>query len=226
MQRESAMWHPILLQAAILAVLVSAEYNEPISREVNIQHGEQKESIQINVTLAPHWLKDAPTQHKAEFKATRLSGPTQFNYRIDIQQWRLSDPPDSNGHATLYMNDSMSWPAAEKETEWRSATGSRYFWYRFDSNRCDAILMRVQINGTNPNTLDFQLKPDGFRMLRIHSRCTIRKHAIHSFRIATMYDYSLYELRPCMYLTVRNSINLASSAFNHFSIRNTLKSII
>ena len=83
------MWQSIPLQAAILVVLVAANYHEPISQTVKVEKDDKYETIQIYATLAPALLKDAPTQHKVEFKATRLSGTAQFDYLIDIQQWRL-----------------------------------------------------------------------------------------------------------------------------------------
>ena len=158
------MWQSILIQGAILSVLVAAKYNEPNSLNVIVKKDDKYETIQINATLAPAWLKDAPTQHMAELKVMRLVGTAQFDYRIDIQQWRLSDQKNSTGFTQSLMHDSMNWSASEKETTWRAATGSRYFWYRFDNNRCDAILMRVELLETSVAPHYFQLTPDDFRM--------------------------------------------------------------
>ena len=158
------MWQSILVQASILLVLVAANYHEPISQTVKVEKDGKYETIQINATLAPAWLKDAPTQHKAELKVMRLSGTTQFDYRIDIQQWRLSDQKNSTGFSQSLMNDSMNWSVLEMETAWRAATGSRYFWYRFGSNRCDAILMRIDLLQMNIAPIYFHLTPDFFRI--------------------------------------------------------------
>ena len=119
------MWQSIPLQAAILVVLVAANYHEPISQTVKVEKDDKYETIQIYATLAPALLKDAPTQHKVEFKATRLSGTAQFDYLIDMLQWHLSDQKGSTGFTQSLMQDTMNWSASEKETAWRAATGSR-----------------------------------------------------------------------------------------------------
>ena len=158
------MWSSILLRGFILVVLVTANYNDPASETVFVQKDGESETIQINMTLVQHSQLPSVSEDEMVLNATRVNGTTAFSYRLDIQQWRLSDPPGMAGATGYRLKDSVNLPASEYGIEWSAATGIPDSAYRF-ANECNAVLVSVAINVTDKQPIFYTLKPDQFRML-------------------------------------------------------------
>ena len=164
------MWQQaILLQPLLLIVLVTAKYNESINQTVVVQKQGKSETLRVQVTLYRVFHHSAPTKHKTEFNVLHESGATQFDHQLRVIQWRLMEAPGARGFTEILQdgghqyNDSITMKKTGS-TSYRSSTNSS-FWYQFASNECDALLMRVDVEGAKRGPFYMRVTPNNFRML-------------------------------------------------------------
>ena len=198
------MWNSVLLRGFILGVLVTANYNEPASEILHVNKDGEEENIQINVTLISHSQRQDASEAKIEVKATRVNGSRAFSYRLDIQQWRISDAPGTAEATSHHLPGSVILYAPEKGTMW-SAPGMSDDAYRF--SECDAVLVRVAINVTDTQPLFFKLTPDRFRMPNLApSQKYIHTKTSHINNCIIFHtSLGIYVLSHCVSSWIRNS---------------------
>ena len=198
------MWNSVLLRGFILVVLVTANYNDPASKILHVKKDGEEENIQINVTLISHSQRQDASEAKIEVKATRVNGSRAFSYRLDIQQWRISDAPGTAEATSHHLPGSVILYAPEKGTMW-SAPGMSDDAYRF--SECDAVLVGVAINVTDTQPIFFKLTPDRFRMSNLaHSQKYIHTKTAHINNCIIFHtSLGIYVLSHCVSSWIRNS---------------------
>ena len=106
-------------------------------------------------------------QHRAKFKLARVFSTNPLDHHVRVVQWRLLDPPGSNGFTEIlegYYNVIAIWTKLESEKVRQDSTGSQYFWYPSKMAEGDGVLMRVEGDGATTGPFYIKLTAEKLRM--------------------------------------------------------------